>query len=77
MKVIERMLKKRVMCQLMAYSLGFMPGKGTTDAVVRLPRPMEQKGVTPVFSSLQKLAIPPQSLEQLIVVLFPYIILVF
>ena len=29
--------------------------------VVRLPRPMERKGATPIFSSLQKLTVPPQA----------------
>ena len=29
--------------------------------VVRLPRPMERKWVTPISSSLQKLSVPPQA----------------
>ena len=50
------------------------------SVVVRLPRPMEGNGVTPIFSSLQKLQFHHRRLEllgYLIVVLFPYIIIVF
>ena len=33
MKVLEGVLEKRVRCQLITCSYGFLPGKGTTDAI--------------------------------------------
>ena len=35
MKVLERVLKKRIRCQVSINNMqfGFMPGKGTTDAI--------------------------------------------
>ena len=33
MKVLERVLEKKVMCQIYNIPFGSMPGKGTTDAI--------------------------------------------
>ena len=37
MKVLERVLEKRIICQVSIDNMqfGFMPGKGTTDAIMR------------------------------------------
>ena len=37
MKVLERVLEKRIRCQVSIDNMqfGFMPGKGTTDAIIR------------------------------------------
>ena len=50
------------------------------DVVVRFPRPMEGKEMTPIFSSLQNGQFHHrrlESLDHLIVVIFRYIVLLF
>ena len=60
MKVLERVLEKRIGCQVSIYNMqfGFMPGKGTTDAIF-IMRQVQEKLYT--SSNILDLWMSPES----------------